>query len=304
MSLVPVNQSPALAMTLPEKMRYCEVLSAANMLPESYSGNPGNVLVALELGSALGLQPVVAMMELYVVKGRPCMSAKLMNALIRKAGHRIAISSDANRATVTIFRRDDPENPVTTSFTTDQAQKAGLMGKDTWKYYTTTMLINRALSACARLAVPELLLGIGHTPDELGDDGTIEAVIVADTPPPKQESGYSLISAPAPVKRTKKAEKEKSESQVLAPPAEQPQQTLAFVQQPAESQKQTLWREMKKVFGQNVQTEGLEWLRSACESLGMSQDVDVDSVAPDVFDELMFSLIDHGENLKSSTVAG
>jgi len=52
------------------------------------------------------------------------------------------------------------------SFTIEQAQRAGVTGKDNWKKYPEAMLRARCISALARAVYPDVVLGIYET-DEL-----------------------------------------------------------------------------------------------------------------------------------------
>lgn len=190
LALVGPQNAQANAMTFAEKVKYCEVLSQADMLPDSYRKKPANVLIALELGATVGVPAVVAMMEIYVVNGRPAMSSKLMNALVRQAGHSIRIDSQDTQATCRITRRDDPHHEFKSTFSLQDAQAAGLDKKDLWVKYQRTMLVNRAVSSCVRLACPEVIMGLAYTPEELGDDGRIEVIhgeIVDSEKRPAQE---------------------------------------------------------------------------------------------------------------------
>lgn len=240
--LVPANQSSSLApanagqaLSLQDKLRYCEWLSKADMLPANYAGKPGNVLVAMELGETLGLAPVVTILELYVVNNRPSISAKLMAALTRRAGHSLRTVSDDKQATCTITRRDTQEQTVLT-FTMADAEKAGLASKDMWKKYPKRMLENRAISACVRLACPEVTMAVSQTPDELGDDGRVETVTAEFVPErvverPAEEPGtaksYGNIKVseaqPAPERKARANKKAAEEQQAppAAPPAEE-----------------------------------------------------------------------------------
>lgn len=228
-SLAPATASAALS--LQDKLRYCEWLSKADMLPANYAGKPGNVLVAMELGETLGLAPVVTILELYVVNNRPSISAKLMAALTRRAGHSLRTVSDDKQATCTITRRDTQEQTVLT-FSMADAEKAGLAGKDMWKKYPKRMLENRAISACVRLACPEVTMAVSQTPDELGDDGRVEQVTAefipervverpAEEPGTAKAYGAIKVSEAQPTERKPRQPKKAAEEQ--APPAETPQ---------------------------------------------------------------------------------
>lgn len=189
-SLVPVNQQFA---GLPQKIEYCRFLADADMLPDNYRKKPANVLVALELGEVLGLPPITTLMEVYVVNNRPSMSARMMAALARKAGHRVETVSDENGATTTVTRRDTQQE-YRVSFSQKDAQRANLLNKDgPWKAYPQRMYESRSIAACVRLACPEVLLGVSYTPEELGDEKAefVAEIVSESTERPAEEPGTS-----------------------------------------------------------------------------------------------------------------
>lgn len=174
--------------TFNEQMRFAEVVSQAKgMLPRAYEGNPANVLVAIQYGASLGIEPMAALQNIDVIQGTPTLSAKAVAAMVRANGHKLWMSEDEQNmsATCTIVRNDDKEHPVTVTRDKAWAQRMGLLTKDNYKKQPTTMLMWRAVTACANRACPELFLGLGgaYTADELHDmdDMTpVEATVVED----------------------------------------------------------------------------------------------------------------------------
>ena len=176
--------------TFNEQMHFAEVISQAKgMLPRAYEGNPANVLVAVQYGASLGIEPMAALQNIDVIQGTPTLSAKAVAALVRANGHKLWMTEDEQNmsATCTIVRNDDKEHPVTVTRDKAWAQRMGLLTKDNYKKQPTTMLMWRAVTACANRACPELFLGLGgaYTADELRDmdlseDTSVEATVVED----------------------------------------------------------------------------------------------------------------------------
>ena len=238
--LAPANQqqsslapsSVGQALTLPEKLKYCEFLAQADMLPANYSRKPANVLVALELGEVLGLAPITTLLEVYVVNNRPSMSARLMATLARKAGHKVETVSDKTSATTTVTRRDTQQQYILT-FAQEDAQKAGLLTKDgPWKTYPQRMYEARSISACVRLACPEVLMGVAYTPEELGDDkAEFVAEVISDSrtrtaeePGTAKAYGNIKVSEAQPSERKPRQPRKAAEQQQdqQTQPAEEP----------------------------------------------------------------------------------
>lgn len=88
---------------------------------------------------------------------------------VRKAGHklRIKVSENPPEATCTIIRADDPDEPTVIVRDMAWAQRMGLAKEPNYIKQPATMLANRAVTACARLACPEALYGVTYAPDEL-----------------------------------------------------------------------------------------------------------------------------------------
>ena len=161
---------------LPALIDYSKALAGSDLLPAEYRGKPANVLVAIEYGKALGLEPMSAIQGITVIKGKPTASAALMAGLVRRAGHILRVTGNDKRAECTIIRSDDPEFEFTTVWTIDRAKQAGLTSNQTWAKYPDAMLKARAISECARNACSEILAGVQYTPEELGEPEADEPV--------------------------------------------------------------------------------------------------------------------------------
>jgi len=322
-------------MTLADKLRYCEVLAEANMLPDTYRNNPGNVLVAVEFAGALNVDAIIMIMELYFVKNRPAMSAKMMNGLARRAGHKLAVDNDKTQATCVITRSDNGM-VFRSTFTLEDAKTAKLIPADpraNWTCYPEAMMRARATSACIRMACPECCLGIMSL-EELGSMPTDYQPEAQAVSLPTQDPGFKAISAPAPKPKAKKTEP-KPEPVADTGAAECPDAVEAevVISEPAQTQtveakagevfgapapestpppantgqKAKLWREMRRVFGSKAESKGMDWLRAVCavhklamQSNGMP---DVDGLSKEAYEELQFALVDHEQSLKDAPPA-
>lgn len=177
---------------LAEQMEFARTVTAGqgqSILPEAYRGSPANVLIAVNLGQAMGLSPAESLYRIAVIKGKPSASAELIAANVRKAGHRlrVRVQEDPPLATATIIRADDPDEPTTVTRDMAWAQRMGLANEPNYKKQPATMLSYRAITACARLACPEALYGVAYTPDELTDEGV--------APQPVERSGAARMRA-------------------------------------------------------------------------------------------------------------
>lgn len=151
---------------LGQVMELARVMAVSSLLPADLKGKPADVLVAILYGQELGLAPMQAIQSVYVVKGRPTISAQLWVALARRAGHKVrVIEETATACTVEVHRGDDPKHPTKVTYTIEQAKTAGLMSNANWKNHPHAMLYARAVSTACRRACPEIALGFGDETD-------------------------------------------------------------------------------------------------------------------------------------------
>lgn len=204
---------------LDEAFRLSKNLALSAVLPDALRGKPSDVLAIVLYGQELGLAPMQSIQGIYVVKGKPQLSAQLWTALARREGHKVRWGEcDDRSATVTIVRSDDPQHPHTETFTLDDAVTAGLCtikdgkpyarsqnGKPTpWENYTRTMLRNRAISNAGKLQCPEVALGFAIEGDYDYVDTTPEPVTVSrpehhgDTAPTEPAEVVDAEEVPSP----------------------------------------------------------------------------------------------------------
>lgn len=139
--------------------RLAQSLSKARgFVPDAYVDKPEALAAVILTGVELGLGPMQAMREIYIVKGRPSMSATLMLALARRAGVRTRwIETTATKATIGVTVPGEAEQTLT--FSEADAKAAGLWGQGNWKTYPAAMLRARAASAGIRAFCPDVLGG-------------------------------------------------------------------------------------------------------------------------------------------------
>lgn len=184
---------------LPDRMAYAKALAEASIIPQAFQRRPADVLVAVEYGNALGIAPIVALSEINVINGTPSLSASLMAALAREAGHKVRVSGDAESATCTIVRKDDPGYEHTATWDRAKAEAAKLWGRGHWSKDPATMLKWRAISECVRLACSEVLGGLKYTPEEVRDfSGPATTVHQAEPPKPPTATEIMQVSPTSP----------------------------------------------------------------------------------------------------------
>jgi hypothetical protein len=158
--------------TIADQMEFARMVvaqpsgGAASILPDSYKGNPANVLIAIGLGASMGLSPAESLYRISVIKGKPAAGAELIASNVRKAGHRLRVRGDDASCTATIIRADDPDYEFTITRDLEWARSMGLASNDNYRKQPGTMLQWRAITAVARLACPESLYGVVYSDEE------------------------------------------------------------------------------------------------------------------------------------------
>ena len=179
--ITPQKQSFSLTpQSLDEAMRFAELLSKSSIIPKDYVNNPGNVIVAMQWGMELGLQPMQAMQNIAVINGRPSIWGDAMLAIVRGSGLLESISETATETESTCSIKRKGEAIVTRTFSDDDAKKAGLIGKQgPWTQYPKRMRQLRARAFALRDVFPDVLRGIQvaeeviDLPKDTGGHGTV-----------------------------------------------------------------------------------------------------------------------------------
>lgn len=171
--------------------RLAQNLAVADLMPRDLRNKPSDVLAVILYGQDLGLSAMQSIQGIDIIDGKPRISAQLMVAKAREAGHRV-ISKDHtdSSCTVEVIRKDTNERHEVT-FTTDDAVKARLCtvkdgvpyarsmkGKPMpWETRHRTMLQWRAAQECLNFICPEIKFGFQLEGDyQVNDAGFVVTV--------------------------------------------------------------------------------------------------------------------------------
>lgn len=192
------------ALTMADQWNFANTVAQGTLLPTPYRNSPANVLIAVGLGTSMGLSPAESLYRINVIQGKPTASAELIAAQVRKAGHKLRIAKDeaAQSVTATVVRCDDPDYPISVTRDRRWAEAMDLASKDNYVKQPMTMLTWRAITAAAREACPEALYGVAYTPDEMHDMDPAHreaaAVAVVDATPAPEPQAATPGPQPAP----------------------------------------------------------------------------------------------------------
>jgi hypothetical protein len=172
-------------------------LVGSGFLPDAVK-TPQQAAAIMLKGRELGIPAMQSFSQIHVIKGKPTCSSELMLALIARGGVTWDWQESSDKVAGVVFHRHGFADCVG-RYTIEEAKKANLLGKDSWKNYPTNMLRARAISNGARMIAPDLLAGMSYTPEEMG------AEVNEDNQPLEVEATVVEDDAEAAIKRANDA---------------------------------------------------------------------------------------------------
>jgi hypothetical protein len=160
-------------------------------------------------GHELGIGPVSSLINITLIKNKVTLSATLLAALIRRSGrydYRVRRLDDQG-CVIEVLMNGQPVGSST--FTIEDAKRAGLAGGENYRKFPKNMVFARALSNAARWYCPDVFNGAVYTPDELNmaqldpETGTLlslpagpvtEAEVVGPEPATETESLHARVA--------------------------------------------------------------------------------------------------------------
>lgn len=68
------------------QQRMAQMFTASTIVPETYRGNIGNCVIAIDMAQRMSMNPIMVMQNLYIVHGNPAWSARFMVACVNQCG--------------------------------------------------------------------------------------------------------------------------------------------------------------------------------------------------------------------------
>jgi hypothetical protein len=146
-------------------------------------------MVKVLAGAEIGLPAFASMSGIHIVQGKPVLGANLIATLVKNDPRYNYRVKQADNEVCALIWYEGGQVVGESAFTIQEANAAGLTGKDNWRKYPSDMLFARALTRGARRFAPGIFGGAPiYTPDELGvetdEDGQIVTGEVIDVTPP------------------------------------------------------------------------------------------------------------------------
>ena len=189
--IVPTTQQTSIIHSMDDAMKAAQAMAASGFFQDARQA--AQAVVKILAGQELGVGPFTAMTGVYIIQGRPALSANLMAAAVKRSGRynfRVIELTDT-RCEIAFF--ENGQECGRSAFTADEARKAGTKNMDK---YPRNMLYARAISNGVRWFCPDVLGGSPvYTPEELGasvnEDGQVIDVTVSE-PEPVHDEGLPV----------------------------------------------------------------------------------------------------------------
>ncbi len=163
---------------LEQMFRVSDYLAKSPIVPKAFLGQPGSVMIALNMAQRLRMDPFMVMQNIVVVNGNAGLSGKFAMALLNRSPKYVRLEyryvngrDFSGGMQVVGHRADDPEDAcpdVGTAVTPQMVEAEGWGRNPKWRSMPEQMFRYRAASFFARAFVPEELMGL-QTAEELED---------------------------------------------------------------------------------------------------------------------------------------
>jgi hypothetical protein len=158
--------------------RAAKLLASSTIVPKDYQGNIPNCVIALNMSTRIGADPLMVMQNLVIVHGKPTWSSQFLISTVNTCGRFTSIryeffgekGTDEWGCRGWAIERSTGEKLVGSEITIGLAKKEGWYSKtgSKWQTMPQQMLIYRAGAWWTRAYAPELSMGL-HTAEELKD---------------------------------------------------------------------------------------------------------------------------------------
>jgi len=169
--------------------RIAKSLASSSLVPQQFQGQQGyaNCLVALEIAGRMNLSPLQVMQNLHIIHGRPSWSSQFIIALINGCGRfeplQYKVTGKGDDLACKCIAKEIStgaalEGPTVT-MAMAKAEGWATKSGSKWRTMPDLMIRYRAASMWGRLYIPDLLVGISYSQEEVMD---IEPITVEDAP--------------------------------------------------------------------------------------------------------------------------
>jgi hypothetical protein len=221
-SLTPVGQ---VVKQFEVMQRMANMYSTSTIIPETYRGNLGNCVIALDMAMRMECNPLMCMQNLYIVNGNPSFSSKFLIATINASGRFSPLryefkGTEGKRdygCRCVAYEASDREHkePLYGDWITmEMAEKEGWTAKkgSKWQSMPSQMLRYRAAAFWQRVYCPEISMGLitKEEADDIQDAEIIETTLSPKDKLAKLGRKKETVEAPAQDSEATEAVKEET----------------------------------------------------------------------------------------------
>ncbi len=212
----PTSASPTYAPVLApasfsELVQFAQMAAKSQLVPKEYRNQPEDIMLAVQLGSEVGLRPMQSLQNIAVINGRPAVWGDALPGLCKASPVYADIvetwenEHEPDTLVAVCIAKRHGSSPVTARFSVMDAKRAGLWTKaGPWQTYPRRMLQMRARSFALRDAFPDVLKGLISVEEALDNHSgadqlpppTIDATAepIAPAHPPTPPRPYQLTT--------------------------------------------------------------------------------------------------------------
>ena len=183
--------------------RMAKMIMVSDLIPDKFKGNVSNCVIALNMASRIGADPLMVMQNLYIVHGKPSWSSTFLIAAINGSGKfkgslkfELNGTGDSRQCVAWIndFEGNKLESPT---ITMAMAKAEGWESKagSKWKTMPELMLRYRAAAFFSRLYCPEITMGM-QTVEEIQDVEILESRLPQPEVVKSEKQGLKPIEEP------------------------------------------------------------------------------------------------------------
>lgn len=193
--------------SISELQHIAKIFSDSSLVPKHFQGKPQDCFIALEMAYRMRLSPSMALQNIYVMNGKPGLSAALVIALINKSGLiqggiKYRQSPKGQPLEVTAYAKALDGEEISYTVTMEMAKAECWDKNPKYRSIPELMLRYRAATFLARLYFPEVIMGM-HTVEELSEnseyDNASQSKVVATAVTKGPSSALSRLKEQAAI---------------------------------------------------------------------------------------------------------
>lgn len=192
------------ASDLSDALRIGTAIAGTAFAPKDFRGKGEDCAIAILYGQTIGLDPMTAIQQVFVIGGKPALYARAMVAIALAAGHEIWTEDESDGSVTVAGRRRGTDRVESITWTSEMATRAGYTSNPNYRTNARAMLYARASGDVARRVAPDALLGLAYNVEELQLDPEVapSQAVTADVfrpAAPQIESAPDAPGEPEPV---------------------------------------------------------------------------------------------------------